>query len=320
MIKNRKKIIFLSRYQKTNLRGAEVFVLELYKRLARNNQVAILSGKESCSLTKILSLHPYLVIPINGRIQSLKASLGRLVGGYKVLICGHSGIGRDDLWNILVCKPDVFVALTNYQATWAKKWAWGTRVIKIPDGVDLKKFTPNGPKLKLGLQRPIILSVGALSWYKHHERVIEAVSNLKQGSLLIVGQGEEYERLLTLGKMKLGSRFQIRSFSYSEMPKVYRSADLFTLPSWDREAFGMVYLEAMASGLGVVAPNDPPRREIIGNAGTLVDVSNPQTYMDGIKQALATKWDDKPRKQVEKFSWDKIAQKYEKVLEEMVNG
>src|SRR3989344_9653616 len=138
------KILFLSRYQNKNKRGAESFVTELSKKLAKNHQVSIFSESDSDSLSKILQGKYDMVIPINGRLQALKASVGRLMGGYKLLISGHSGIGRDDIWNIAVVRPNVFVALTEFQKEWAKKFSWGTKLTKITDGVDIKKFTPVG--------------------------------------------------------------------------------------------------------------------------------------------------------------------------------
>lgn len=311
------KIVFLSRYQNQLQRGAENFVEELCKRLSLIHEVIIFSGKESDSFSTILKGKYDIVIPINGRLQSLMASLGRVSGKYKLLITGHSGIGRDDIWNILV-RPDVFVALTNYQLEWAKKWAWGSEILKIPNGIDLNKFTPEGEKLNLNLPKPIILSVGALIWYKYHDRVIRAVSKLPNGSLLIVGEGEKKVELERLGKKLLGDRFKISQFAYEDMPKVYRSCDLFTLPSWSREAFGIAYLEAMASGLGVVAPDDSVRREIIGEAGLFVDVTDPQKYAQAIEKALKIDWGRIARKQAEKFSWDKISKQYENVMQSLL--
>ncbi len=308
------KIVFLSRYQNEVERGAESFVTELSARLKKNHTVEIFSGKDADSLSKVIKGNFDIVIPINGRLQSLKISLGRLIKNYKMLISGHSGIGRDDIWNILVVRPNVFVALTEYMRSWAKSWAMGVKIIKIPDGVDTTKFNPKGSKLNLELERPIILSVGALNWYKHHDRAIEAVSLLDKGSLLIVGDGPLKSKLEELGKEKLGNRFKIMKISYDEMPKLYRSCDLFTLPSWDREAFGIVYLEALASGMGVVAPDDASRREIIGDAGVFVDASNSLKYKDALGEAFNVKWGDKATKQAEKFSWDKVAKEYESVM------
>lgn len=313
------KIVFLSRYQKSANRGVETFVKEITSYLSQRHQVDVFFGKDSDNLSKILKGKFDVVIPTNGRLQSLKVSLGRLVGGYKVLISGHSGIGRDDIWNIAITKPDVFVALTDYMANWAKRWAWGSKVVKIPNGVDLNRFKPIGKKAKIDLPKPIILSVGALTWYKHHERAIEAVARLGLGSLLVVGQGEDQDKLQKLGQEKLKGRFQVTSFHYKDLPGVYREADLFTLPSWDREAFGIVYLEAMASGLPVVAPNDLSRKEIVGEGGILVDVEDIEKYAQAVNNALQLSWDNRPRKQAEKFSWDIVSKKYEETLKELVN-
>lgn len=308
------KIVFLSRYQNQINRGAENFVYELSKRLTLKHKVEILSGTDSDSLKKIIEGNYDLVVPINGGMQSLKASLGRFIKPYKVLITGHSGIGRDDIWNIAIAKPDVFIALTEYMKKWAIKWAWGSKVVKINNGVDLDKFKSSRDILNLRLQKPIVLSVGELVWYKNHDKLIKALSKINKGSLLIVGKGEKKEELESLGKQLLGDRFMIANFDYHDMPSVYRSCDLFSLPSWDREAFGIVYLEAMASGLGVVAPNDDSRREIIGEAGLFINVNDLDSYAEALDKGLVINWSKKARLQAEKFSWDKIADEYEKVM------
>jgi glycosyltransferase involved in cell wall biosynthesis len=312
------KIAILSRYQNTINRGAENFVKELSSRLSKNHQVEVFVGRDADSLTKVIFGKFDFVIPINGRWQSLKFSLARIIGGYKLLITGHSGIGKDDLWNIVVAKPDIFVTLTDIMTSWAKKNAWGSKVIKIPNGVDLDMFSPIGENIKLGLPKPIILSIGALTSYKHHERVIQAASKLTRASVLIVGEGPEEKNLEKLGKELLKKRFKLISFKYQDMPKVYRSCDLFTLPSWDREAFGLVYLEAMASGLGVVAPNDLSRKEIVGEAGLLVDTENINEYAQSLEKALKINWSKETKDQVKKFSWDQIAAQYEKIMKEEI--
>lgn len=319
MDQKRLKILFLSEFVGEVDRGVESHVLELSKRLKDFADIDILSGKEAYSLKKVLAKKYDLVIPTNGRMQSLMASFGRILGGYKTLIAGHSGIGRDELWNIFVTTPDVFVALTDYELNWVKKWAWKSRLVKIPNGVDLKKFSPKGEKIKFPLEGKVILSVGALEWYKYHQRSVEAVGELEDCSLLIIGDGPQRGELHKLGDKLLGpKRFQITKIDYSDIAKYYRSAKLFVLPSWDREAFGIVYLEAMASGLSVVAPDDPPRREIIGQAGIFVDVSDKIKYASAIKKALEKNWHNIPREQAEKFSWEKIADSYIKLIKEII--
>jgi glycosyltransferase involved in cell wall biosynthesis len=308
------RIGILSRFQNISQRGAENFVSEFAQRLENDFEIEILTGKDADDFGKIVRGKFDLVIPINGRMQSLKASLGRVFGKYKVLISGHSGIGRDDLWNIVVCRPNVFVALTDLMLDWARFWGKGVKKIKIPDGVDLDKFSPSGQKIELDLQKPVILSVGALAWYKHHELAIEAVRLMDNGSLLIVGKGPDKEKLKKIGKEKLRDRFQLIEVDYQDMPRVYRAADVFTLPSWNREAFGMVYLEALASGLPVVAPNDRSRKEIVGNGGILVDVDNAEKYAQALEKALSENWGEKPRIQARKFSWEIIAENYKRII------
>lgn len=319
MDQKRLKILFLSEFVGEVDRGVESHVLELSKKLKDFAEIDILSGKEAYSLKKVLTKKYDLVIPTNGRMQSLMASFGRILGGYKTLIAGHSGIGRDELWNIFITAPDVFVPLTDYELNWAKKWAWKSRLVKIPNGVDLNKFSPKGEKIKFPLEGKLILSVGALEWYKYHQRTVEAVGELEDCSLLIIGDGPQKDELHKLGNKLLGpKRFQITKIDYSDIAKYYRSAELFVLPSWDREAFGIVYLEAMASGLPIVAPDDPPRREIIGQAGIFVDVSEKIKYASAIKKALEKNWHHIPREQAKKFSWEKIADSYIKLIKEII--
>lgn len=311
------KVVFLSRYQNVNKRGVETFTYELGRRLSKKMDIEILSGKDSDDLALILKGKYDVVVPENGGWQGLKASFGRW-GGYKTVVIGHSGIGRDDIWNIAVCAPDVYVALTEKMLRWADKWAWKSRVVKISNGVDLNKFTPDGAKFDLGLKHPIILCVGALVWYKHQENVIDAVSLLEKGSLVLIGSGPDYEKLIREGMKKLGQgRFDIINATYDQMPKYYRSCDLFTLPSWDREAFGIAYLEALASNLPVVAPNDFSRQEIVGKAGILTDTSHVQDYRLAIEKALSKNWRLIPREQAKEFSWDIIAGKYQRIFEDL---
>ena len=60
-------------------------------------------------------------------------------------------------------------------------------------------------------------------------------------------------------------------------------------------------VEAMASGLPVVATDDPIRREIVGDAGLFVDPTDTNKFANTIEKALNTNWGEKPRKQAEKI-------------------
>ncbi len=332
------KIAFINLYQNAVKRGAENFVLELSKRLAKIHKVKVFAfsvkPKKRWPIVWRFFLDPFgfqtfwyslkvlpslfkekfdIVIPVNGGWQPALVRLATWLYKGKMVISGQSGIGWDDI-NNLWCFPDCFVALTSYQKVWAKKVNPFIRVITIPNGVDLKKFGKK-EKLDINLEKPIILSVGALTEIKRQDLAIKAVSRLKKGSLLLVGEGEKKDKLLSLGEKLLGKRFMIKSYIYTDMPKVYKSADVFTYPTSSFESFGIVLLEAMASGLPVVATNDPIRKEIVGNAGILVNPENIDEYAKALKNALKKKPVGKIRKQVKKFDWKIVSKSYDKLFQ-----
>ncbi len=304
------KIAFINIYQSKVFRGSETFVSELSKRLAKNHEVDVLT---SIDTVRIWKKKYDVIIPTNGRLQAFLVRVITWLYRGKVIISGQSGIGFDDRLN-LYSFPDRFVALTDYQLTWAKKKNPFVRSIKIPNGVDIKKFQNDESRLA-GEKR--VLSVGALEKNKRHELTIKAVSKIDGASLKIVGKGSEEKKLQDYGRVCLGGRFQIVSLPYNQIERVYKSADVFVFPTVPWESFGIVMLEAMASGLPVVAGSDPIRREVVGDAGILADPADVDNYARAIERALKTNWGDKPRKQAEKFDWDKIADKYEKLLNEL---
>ena len=259
-----------------------------------------------------------IIIPTNGGWQVGLIRILTWIKRKKMLIVGLAGNGWDDI-NNLWSFPDTFVAMSERSKKWARKVnPLFLKVIVIPAGADLKLFNPSGKKARINLKPPIILAVGAAQKGKRLELAIKAVSKLKKTSLLILGAGHNKERIDKFGKKLLGNRFKFSSISYEEMPKYYRAANIFTLPSWSYEAFGIVYLEAMASGIPVVATDDELRREIVGDAGILVDPTDLDSYANALKKALSMDWGNKPRIQAEKFDWDKIAKKYEKLFENLI--
>jgi len=332
------KLAFINIYQGLVERGAETFVREVSARLAKTHEVKIFSGKKlpptrwpvlwrfflepqaiTIGLFTLKCLPTIwrekydVVIPVNGGWQAALVRLITWCYGGKVIISGQSGMGWDDR-NNLWCFPDIFVALSRPALTWAKKVNPFARVEQISNGVDNKKFKPDGEKINFFLKKPILLCVAALTKTKRIDLVIKAVAGLKTASLLVVGQGPEKDKLQKLGARLLGTRFEINSFKYEDMPKVYRSADLFTLVSEPYYAFENVLVEAMASGLPVVANYDPIRKEIVGKAGILVEPTDLNAYVAALTKALKTNWSDRPRRQAAKFDWDKIAGQYDKLI------
>jgi len=236
----------------------------------------------------------------------------------KILVSGQAGIGRDDLRNLRM-NPDVFVALTERAYKWAKEINSSSKIVKIPNGVDLHKFSPAGDKATINLEKPVVVCVAGLNPYKRVDLTIKAVAKMGEGSLLLVGDGPQREEIDRLGEKFLGKgRFLRLTVNHDELPTYYRSADVFTLVSESSEAFGIAYLEAMASGLPVVATDDEIRHEIVGEAGLFVDPENVEEYTRTLEKALESDFNAKPRRQAQQFSWDKIAGEYEKTMMIMV--
>ena len=340
------KIAFLNIYNGKVERGSEVFVGELAARLFPQHEVTVFqtgnTNDAKYNIKKIQGI-PYIksqnffyhlsvllftlkclptifhgdfdwIIPVNGRFQAIICRIIRFIKHSKILITGHAGVGFEDRFNIIAGNPDVFIALSPKAFTWAKNYS--RKVKYIPNGVDIDKFNPSIKPAKIDLAAPIIFCNSALLPYKRVDLTIRAVSQLKKASLLLVGVGEQKSDLVSLGIKLLGKRFRyIPYIPHDQIASYYRSSSIFTQVSRESEAFGLVYLEALACNIPIVAPNDINRKEIIGQAGLYCDPENIKEYAHSLNQALDTKWYDKPRSQAEKFSWLKIVKQYEKIME-----
>ncbi|MBW4536881.1 MAG: glycosyltransferase [Pleurocapsa minor HA4230-MV1] len=266
-----------------------------------------------CAL-HLLHQKPDLIFPNNDYGGLAMAAFVRALTGIPIMFTEHCGLLADGkcLARNLRFQPDRLVVFNPPTAKFAQTIKSQQAVNIIPNGVDSTRFTPEGSKLDFNLPKPIVLCVAWLNRNSHKriELAIAAVARLPQASLLLCGDGPDRGYFEELGNKILGSeRFTLYYSNYEQMPEVYRSADVFTLPSLN-EPFGLAYLEAMASGLPVVATDDEMRRYVIGDGGLLCDVTNPESYADTIAQALNHDWGNKPRQQASKFNWDTIALNY----------
>lgn len=255
-----------------------------------------------------------IIVTNNGQWMSLLTKIWAIRHNKILVIPGQSGRGLDDRINLYTF-PNTYIGLTKTVASWAGKVNPVVRTVHIPNGVELDKFTKKGNSIKTGLKGKTVLTVAALTEQKRVDLVIKAVANLNNVNLFVVGDGAKKDYIKKLGKDLLGERFALNSFTHYKMPEVYRSADMFALTPKPSEAFGIVFVEAMATGLPVVTIDDEQRREIVGDAGNYVD--DPEDVVElseAIQKTLDTNWGDKPRKQAEKFSWDEIAKEYEKLF------
>ena len=175
-------------------------------------------------------------------------------------------------------------------------------------GVDTELFDPekriaegaeNDPFR--GLPRPIFLNVGRVAVEKN----IEAFAELDlPGSKVIVGDGPQLEELKRNypNVAFLGGKFA------DELATIYASADVFVFPSLT-DTFGLVVLEAMASGLPVAAYDATGPRDVIpgSNAGTITPVGG--DLAQGARDCLAL-GRQTCRAYAETYSWKACAEAF----------
>lgn len=172
----------------------------------------------------------------------------------------------------------------------------------IPCGIDTRKFHPplsdgetasTRRRLNLPLDVPIILYVGRLDPEKMVARVIHAAAEVMKSSpahLLIVGDGKEKEKLISLAKA-LGIQARVHFTGYILMndglPDVYRAANIFVMAS-EVESQGLVLLEAAASGLPLAAFEATSIPEVVhdGENGYLVKPGDVHAMAGAIARIL----------------------------------
>lgn len=261
---------------------------------------------------KLLNENYNIIYPNNGIWGAKIANEYRKHTQVPFIYTGHGGVGTGEKL-ILKENPDKYICLTERHYNWAKMYT--NKISLIPNGVDINRFHNHVKNKRIKL----VLSVGALTEFKHHEYTIAAMKHVPDAKLLILGSGEQERSLRKYAEKELGSRCEIKSVAYLDMPEYYKMADLFVLPSDKGEAYGIVYLEAMASNLPIVAPDDSMRHEIVKNAGLFCDVTNSEEYAECISRALNMEWGTIPLETVSQNDWEVISLKYREIIEELVN-
>ncbi len=194
----------------------------------------------------------------------------------------------------------------------------------IPNGIDADRFrsaAPDRGALGLPSSGPIVLMVSALIPSKRVDLGIQAVSNIPGCHLVVAGDGPERSHIDGLGARLLPGRFKRLTVSPDRIPTLYKSADAFLHLSKE-ESFGNVFLEAMAAGLPVVAPDTERIRWIVGDGEFLASGDQPEGIAASLSSALAAKSSGKAQtsSRVDEFDWAIIAGKYKKFLETIVHA
>lgn len=192
----------------------------------------------------------------------------------------------------------------------------------IPNGVDCTRFFP-GPAQReefgLPADRLIVLMVSALIPSKRVDVGVEAVSQIPDAHLVVAGDGPMRHAIDSAAAKALPGRFTRLSVTPEKMPLLYRSADVFVHLSMD-EPSSLAFVEALASGLPVVAHDSPRMRYIAGDDEFLLNAEDPNAVARQVELASKSTPDlaTKRSQRATTFSWPNMALKYQQFLKEVV--
>jgi len=213
------------------------------------------------------------------------------------------------------------------------------KVVLIPNGIDTEKFKPGTSydlRKKYGIHRKnfVIGIAGRLSWWKgYREFLLMARDVIRQNQdvmFLAVGgatigeekEAEDIKKLCT--SLGIDDRVIFTGFQH-DTAQFYRAMDLFVYPAY-AEAFGLVIIEAMASGLPVVASDSDGIPEIVinGETGILVPPRDYKKLTDTVLSLLQEskkigKFKNNARNRVENyFSSDMMISNIENIYEKII--
>jgi glycosyltransferase involved in cell wall biosynthesis len=195
------------------------------------------------------------------------------------------------------------------------------RIAVISHGVS-PDFKPEGDPaatqkilIKYGIQKPYILCVGRLNPRKNLTALVKAFALVKKEraiphKLVIAGKEDYATRKIIQTIEASGNPDDVRLTGFVEdadLPSLYNGADVFLYPSLF-EGVGLPVLEAMSSGVPVIASDSSSLKEIVGGAGLLVDPLDTKELRDAlykiiVDRELRENYIARGTARAEKFSW-----------------
>lgn len=193
----------------------------------------------------------------------------------------------------------------------------------VPNGVDPNRFAPGrGDRSRFGIatDRPVVLMVSALEENKRVLDGMRAVAALDDVAMVVAGDGPLRTEVDRLAAEILPDRFLRLTVDKTQMPELYRCADVF-LHTTKAESFGNVYIEALASGLPVVAHDATTTRWILGDQARLIDTEHHEQTVEALRGALADGHEGgaaQAHQALTRFSWSSIASQYRSHFESAI--
>ena len=243
------------------------------------------------------------------------------------------------LLNKILSYADVIISPSEYYINESRLLGrYRDKIVVIPNGVNIDEFDIGyskeecRKKLDLPLDDKIILFLSGLNPHKGPDVLLRAMpkilKDVPDAELVFVGSGVMEEELERLCK-RLGVEKNVKFAGFVEESMksfYYKAADVFCLPSvMKSEVFPIVLLEASASGLPMVVSDLDTLKCIIedGYNGIVTKRGDEKNLADAIiylleNEDIREKMGKNGRRKVEDYSWERIAEKTEKVYEGLI--
>jgi glycosyltransferase involved in cell wall biosynthesis len=269
--------------------------------------------------------HTHFIVPTGllARLLEMRTGLpfvvslhGSDVPGYNPdrFTLQHRAIGP--VWRWIVRGAKHLFVPSSYLQQLAERQSHGRATTVIPHGFRCERFRPDGPKD----QR--ILVVARMIPRKGVQYLLEALRDfdLKGFEVDVVGDGPY---LPTLMQMASELRLPVKFWGWldndsDELRQLYESSSIFVMPS-EAESFGVVLLEAMASGQAIVTCAGTGAAEAIGQDALLVPPRRPDCLRAALERLISDRelrlsLAQRARARVEReFGWRSIAKRYVEV-------
>ncbi len=276
--------------------------------------------------------------------NALMVSLARMLGNKQPLVVSYHmdtvgrGLRRPIFWlhakflapRFLRQAAVIVVASRDYAAhsLLAAYPELMAKVVEIPFGVDAARFHPAAGKDMAAKKILFAAALDEQHYFKGLDVLLQAMVAVPGAQLTVVGDGNLKGKYVKKAEeLKIGERVHFAGrVSDEDLPKYYQDADLFCSASLDRsEAYGIVLMEAAASGLPAVATAIPGVRTVVedGETGLLVPPNDAGALAEALRDLLndpelLKKMGESARKFALTRTWksagDKYLEIYNKVL------
>jgi glycosyltransferase involved in cell wall biosynthesis len=226
-------------------------------------------------------------------------------------------------------RADSVVALSGALADLARQTLPDIDYAVVPNGVDEVHFRP--PHERLPASRLRLVTVARLLERKGIQVILEAIASPEPMpvELTIIGTGQYQERLQSLVReFGIGDRVSFVGYvSNRDLPKYFRSADAFVLPS-ETESFGLVFAEAMSCGLPILASNVGGIPEVVrhGVDGLLCEPARADLLRGNIetflfdRQGMERMGKSGRQRILDYFTWTRVAEEYLRIYDTVLES